>query len=132
MSRLLNIKESFDMKNNRNQKLARRLALWSIADRIDDKLLNDISEEFSEKCTENLKEIKEIKKDIYKLQQKENEIIKQMMQKFNESVISLIDKTEDKMAKSLVNIAFWSKIQEKDNDLYKVLHPKLEEDEIKE
>lgn len=115
------------MKQERQKKLARRLALWSIADQIDQDAVNRETSDFTNKCANEIKQINEIDTKIAELQEQKKEIAKHMITASTENVIALVNCTENKIAKPLVDLAFWNKISESNPELYTLLHTNMEE-----
>jgi hypothetical protein len=115
------------MKNYRNQKLAKRLALWAIADQIDHESVDKHVVVFSKQCENDVSKLIDIENQINKLKEEHQEITRKMIESSNENILDLVNKTENEMAKPLVDLAFWNRIQEINPSLYDVLHANLEE-----
>jgi hypothetical protein len=115
------------MKNYRNQKLAKRLALWAIADQIDHESVDKHVLVFSKQCEKDVSKLTDIENQMKKLKDEHKEITKDMIESSNQNILDLVNKTENEMAKPLVDLAFWNRIQEIDPNLYNVLHANLEE-----
>jgi hypothetical protein len=117
-------------RTDRRKNLARRLALWSIADQIDHESVDKEVAKFSKVCSEDAEELSSIREKIASLKEKEQEIIKNMLSSCTENVQRLKSITASSVARPLVDLAFWNRMSDLNPDLYKIIHPHL--DELKE
>jgi hypothetical protein len=109
------------------RKLARRLALWSIADQIDHESVDKEVALYSKNSSEDAEELVKISEQIEKLQSKQKEIVKRMIFDCSLNVQRLQEQTENSIAKPLVDLAFWNRMSDLNPDLYKIIHPYLSE-----
>jgi predicted nucleic acid-binding Zn-ribbon protein len=119
-------------KFNKNQILAKRLALWSISDQIDHKKLDNEVLSISKKCADVYSDLKEIEEKINKLNKKKKEIAKKIIVECFENIQQLQKEVKDEMAKPLVDLAFWNCMSNLNPELYKAICPCLNEMEDKE
>jgi len=122
------------MQDKRNRKLARRLALWAVADQIDHESVDKHVLLFSKNCNEDTEQLNSIQAKIDELNGQKKLIAKKMIKASTENIFDLINSTENKIAKPLVDLAFWNRLQDMNPELYGVLHPNMDEigDEKKE
>ena len=115
------------MQQDRQKKLAKRLALWSIADQIDQEAVSKEAHEFSKKCAKEIEEINTIEAKINELQEQKKVLAKRMIVASTENVTTLVEHTKNKIAKPLVDLAFWNKISDMNPSIYQLLHSNMEE-----
>ena len=115
------------MKNYRNQKLARRLALWAVADEIDHESVDKHVLIFSKDCEQHIVKLIDIQKKINDLKKQHKLITQEMIESSTNNIIDLVDNTENEMAKPLVDLAFWNRMQEINPELYGILYSNIEE-----
>jgi hypothetical protein len=113
--------------SEKRNKLARRLALWSIADQIDHESVDKEVALFSKDTAEDVKELAEIKEKMTELEAKEKEIIKNMITNCSGNIHRLQEKTPNSITKPLVDLAFWNRLSDLNQELYSVIHPHLSE-----
>ena len=115
------------MKRYRDQKLAKRLALWAIADQIDHESVDKHVLGFSKECKNDVCSLLDIENEINNLKDKYKCLTQKMINCSSKNIIDLVNNTENEMAKPLVDLAFWNRMQEINPDLYNVLHANFEE-----
>lgn len=115
------------MKLDRQKKLARRLALWSIVDQINQNAVNEEADKFTNKCAKEIDELKTIDDKINELHEQKKKIAKRMIVASTDNIKILTDETKNKIAKPLVDLAFWNRISDLNPQLYQLLHTNMEE-----
>ena len=113
--------------NPDRRKLARRLALWSISDQIDHESVDKEVARFSTVCSEDVNELSNIQKEFESLQAKQHDVVKRIIVSCTQNVRRLQEKTANSIARPLVDLAFWNRMQDLNPDLYKLIHPHLDE-----
>ena len=112
---------------DKRKKLARRLALWSIADQIDHESVDKEVAHFSQSCKEDVTELADIESKLASLQEQHKDIVKRMIVSCTQNIHRLQEKTANSVARPLVDLAFWNRMSDLDSDLYKLIHPHLDE-----
>jgi len=109
------------------KKLARRLALWSIADQIDHESVDREVARFSKVCSEDVGELSSIQEEYAALQAKQKDVVRRIIVACTQNVKRLQEKTANSIARPLVDLAFWNRMQDLNPELYKLIHPYLDE-----
>jgi len=112
---------------DRRKELARRLALWSIADQIDHESVDKEVARFSQACSDDAKELGNIQSQLLELKQKQKETAKRIIVACTQNVHRLQENTTNSVARPLVDLAFWNRMSDLDPDLYKMIRPHLDE-----
>jgi len=76
------------MKNYRNQKLAKRLALWAIADQIDHESVDKHVVVFSKQCEKDVSKLIDIENQMKELKGEHQEITKKMIESSNKNILA--------------------------------------------
>lgn len=112
---------------DRKKALARRLALWSISDQIDHESVDKEVARFSQSCSDDAKELNTIQSQLAELKKKQKDIAQKIIISCSENVHRLQEKTVNSVARPLVDLAFWNRMSDLNPDLYKIIHPHLDE-----
>jgi len=112
---------------DRKKALARRLALWSISDQIDHESVDKEVIRFSQVCSDGVEELTNIQSQLVELKQKQKYLAQKMILSCSQNIHRLQEKTANSVTRPLVDLAFWNRMSDLNPDLYKIIHPHLDE-----